>query len=322
MHLFRGANLFLRPEDLALQGVRSRIYNIFYASIRSQNAKDWANPALSLYSKSIGYNNKLQRHHIFPKDFLYKKYNSNNSIHKAIINEIGNIAFITQESNMDIFTKEPGKYLSEIDPIQLRKQFIPTDEKLYSLEMYEQFLEKRREQLCTGINSFLSSYYDDNKKSGVSEDLEHYNQKIEQIELALRDLISEKLNNASELDAYKELVPDHLKVKAEVKINSWISKNPGEDKSQFLSLRRKLDFFDLQEYLDLISSKSNWNLFEESFGSKGSLQNRFSQLGELRNGIRHSRGATEIAIKDGEAAISWFKSILTSFESLESKETE
>lgn len=322
MHLFRGANLLLRPEDLALQGVRSRIYNIFYASIRAQSAKDWTNPAMSLYSKSVGYNNHLQRHHIFPKDFLYQKYNSSNSIHKAMINEIGNIAFITQGSNMDIFTKDPKEYLPKIDPVQLRKQFVPTDEKLYSLDRYEQFLEKRRELLCKGINAFLSSYYEDSKKSGIPEDLEHYDAKIEQIELALRDLISNKLNNAAELDAYQELVPDHLKVKAEGRINSWVSKNPGEDKSQFSSLRRKLDFFDLQEYFDLISSKMNWNLFEESFGSKGSLQNRLNQLSELRNGIRHSRSITDIAIKDGEAAISWFNSILRPYEVLESKETE
>ena len=76
MHLFRGTNLYLRPEDITMQGVRSRIYNLFYCSVRAQNAKDWTNPVLSLYSKSIGYNNKLQRHHIFPKAFLYKKYNS------------------------------------------------------------------------------------------------------------------------------------------------------------------------------------------------------------------------------------------------------
>lgn len=322
MHLFRGANLLLRPEDLALQGVRSRIYNIFYSSVRAQNAKDWTNPVLSLYSKHLGYNNKLQRHHIFPKAFLYKKYNSSSSIHRGLINEIANIAFITQESNMSILAKDPKEYLPEIDAVQLRKQFVPTDESLYSIDRYEEFLEKRRELLCKGINTFLISYYDDNKKSEVSEDLEHYDEKIEQIELAIRNLISEKLENAAELDAYNELIPEHLKAKAEGRIKSWMSKNPGEDISQFTILRRKLDFFDMQEYFDIISSKSNWGLFEENFGSKGVLQNRFSQLGELRNGIRHSRGATDIAIKDGEAAISWFDSILRTYFVFELQETE
>ncbi len=312
LYLFRGTNLYLRPEDLAMQGVRSRIFNIFYASVRAQGAKDWTNPALSLYSKSVGYNNKLQRHHIFPKAYLYKKYNGNNSIHKAMINEIANIAFITQESNMEILDRAPSEYLPIIDTTQLRKQFVPIDDKLYTLEAYEQFLETRRELLCKGINDFLSNYFNDGNQNGIPDDLEHYDNKIEYIELALRDLITNKLNNAAELDAYQELVPDHIKMKAESKIKSWMSKNPGEDKSQFLSLRRKLDFFDLQEYYDLISSKLNWTLFEETFGSKGNLQTRFVQLGELRNCIRHSRGVTEIAIKDGEAAISWFSSILRS----------
>jgi len=312
MFLYRGTNLYLRPDDLAMQGVRSRIYNIFYASVRAQKAKDWTNPAISLYSKSVGYNNKLHRHHIFPKTFLYKKYNGNNSIHKALINEIANIAFITQQSNLEILAKDPNSYLPEIDATQLRKQFVPTDEKLYSIDNYEQFLEARRELLCKGINKFLSKYFNDSNQNGIPDDLEHYDDKIEQIELAMRDLISEKLVNAAELDAYHELVPDHIKVKVEGKVNSWISKNPGEDKAQFSSLRRMLDFLDLQEYFDLVSSKINWSLFEESFGSKGILQHRFAQLGELRNSIRHSRGATEVAIKDGEAAISWFNSILRS----------
>jgi hypothetical protein len=323
MYLYRGTNLYLRPEDLAMQGVRSRIYNIFYASVRSQEAKDWTNPALSLYSKSVGYNNKLQRHHIFPKAFLYQKYNGNNSIHKAMINEIANIAFITQESNITILASDPAEYLPKIDAKQLRKQFVPTDETLYTLDNYERFLEVRRELLCKGINKFLSEYYEDGNQNGIPDDLDHYNIKIEEIELALRDLISFKLDNAAELDAYQELVPQHLKEKVEGKIKSWLSKNPGEDKAQFNALRRKLDFFDLQEYFELVSSKINWLIFEEIFGSKGILQNRFSQLGELRNGIRHSRGATDIAIRDGEAAIFWFDSILKTFSlNAESKEIE
>ena len=321
MHLYRGANLYLRPEDLAMQGVRSRIYNIFYASVRAQGAKDWTNPAISLYSKSVGYNNKLQRHHIFPKAFLYKKYNGNNSIHKSIINEIANIAFITQQSNMEILDRDPNEYLPKIDASQLRSQFVPTDESLYTIETYEHFLEARRELLCKGINKFLSGYYNDENQNGIPDDLEHYDEKIEDIELSLRDLISHKLDSSAELDSYQEYVPQHLKDKAELKIKKWISKNPGEEKSQFLAFRRKLDFFDFQEYFELISAKSVWPLFEETFVNKANLQSRFNQLGELRNSIRHSRGVTEIAIKDGEAALSWFNSILKS-STIKSEELE
>lgn len=310
MYLYRGANLFLRPEDLALQGVRSRIFNIFYSAIRSQDAKDWTNPALSLYSRNMGYNNKLERHHIFPKAFLYKKYNSSNSIHKAMVNEIANIAFITQESNISILDSDPSEYLPKIDSVQLRKQFVSTEQSLYRLDNYEDFLDVRRKQICDGINKFLQGYYIGKSESTIPEDLEHYNREIEEIEIALRDLIADRLENGAEINSYEEFIPNHLKEKSEGKLKNWLDKNPGEDRAQFKILRRRMDFFDLQEYKDIITSKSVWSLFEDIFGNKSIVMNRFSQLGDLRNSIRHSRDVTEVTLKDGDAALTWFTSIL------------
>ena len=313
MHLFRGTNLYLRPEDVTLQGVRSRIYNLFYSSVRAQNAKDWTNPVLSLYSKSVGYNNQLQRHHIFPKAFLYKKYNSSNSIHKAMVNEISNIAFITQKSNMAILDGDPGEYLPNINQEQLRKQYVPTDTGLYTLENYEAFLDLRRKKLTEGINSFLKSYYEDYTADAINQDLQLYDKEIESIEISLRDIIGARLEQACELDAYTELIPNHIKDKVTGRIKNWLGKNPGEDKAQFLTLRRKLDFFDMQEYKDVIVSKPAYPSFEEIFGSKGTLEVRFNQIAELRNSIRHSRDITDATIKDGEAAISWFNSVVVPY---------
>lgn len=310
MHLFRGTNLYLRPEDITMQGVRSRIYNLFYSSVRAQNAKDWTNPVLSLYSKSVGYNNKLERHHIFPKAFLYKKYNSGNSIHKAMVNEISNIAFITQKSNMEILAGDPAEYLPKINPEQLRKQFVPTDSTLYTLDNYDAFLEERRKKLTDGINSFLKSYYEDASKEVKNQDLQHYDQEIENIEISLRDIITDRLQLACELDAYQEMIPNHVKEKVNLRIKNWLGKNPGEDKNQFSDLRRRMDFFDMQEYKDVIISKPAYPSFEEIFGTKGTLDVRFNQLAELRNAVRHSRDITDATIKDGEAAIAWFSSII------------
>ena len=144
----------------------------------------------------------------------------------------------------------------------------------------------------------------------INFDLQHYDEDIEKIELALRDILSENLERASEIDAYNELVPEKIREKANGRIKNWLGKNPGEDKVQFQPLRRKLDFFDFQEYKDIIVSKANYPIFEEIFGSKGTLEIRFNQIAELRNSIRHSRDITDATIKDGEAAISWFNSII------------
>ena len=312
MYLYRGSNLSLRPDDLALQGIRSKVYNLFYCAIRAQNAKDWTNPAISLYSKNMGYNNKLEMHHIFPKAFLYKKLNSSNSIHKAMVNEISNMSFVTQQSNMDILDKDPALYLPQIPVEQLRKQFVPTDPQYYTIERYEEFLEERRKLLCNGLNKFLDKYYINPEKSVIPEDLSNYNDDIETVEFALRDLINQKLNDAAEKDPYVEFISQHIREKVDGRLLNWLMKNPGEDSSQFKNIRRKLDFFDLQEYKDVVVSKHVWQLFESNFGSKSVLENRFNQLAELRNSIRHSRDLTEATLKDGEAAISWFNSVLRS----------
>jgi hypothetical protein len=42
------------------------------------------------------------------------------------------------------------------------------------------------------------------------------------------------------------------------------------------------------------------------------LGNCFSQFAELRNAIRHSRTLTDVVVKDGEAALLWFGSVLAS----------
>ena len=46
------------------------------------------------------------------------------------------------------------------------------------------------------------------------------------------------------------------------------------------------------------------------FTNKETVNAKFGQLAELRNGIRHSRTVDEITRKEGEAAILWFKQVL------------
>jgi hypothetical protein len=203
--------------------------------------------------------------------------------------------------------------LVKIDSEQLRKQFVPTDSRLYSLENYELFLEQRRKKLADGINVFLKSYHNEVSKEVINQDLQHYDKQIENIEISLREIISEKLEQASELDAYNELIPNHIKEKVNSRIKNWLGKNPGEDKEQFRSLRRRMDFFDMQEYKDVIVSKTAYTSFSDVFGSKGTLEIRFNQLAEIRNSIRHSRDVSDATIKDGEAAIVWFGSIIQPF---------
>lgn len=310
LSLFRGSNLHLTPEDLAYQGVRSKIYPLFYATIRSKNARDWTDVNVPLYSRNLGFNNVLERHHVFPKAFLRKKYDPNNSIDKNLINEIANTALVTQKSNIKILDRPPHEYLPEIDQEQLRKQFVPTDSDLYILDNFELFLEKRRKLIADGINQFLDSFFEFQSEKKLASDIQHLDDAIERIESALRDKIDYVLNEACEIDPVKELIPSHIQKKVEDKITAYLARNPGEELDDYKSLRAQLNFFDINEYKETITNKVNWDLFEEYFSKPGVLEQKFYQLGELRNCIRHSRAINEVTQKEGEAAIAWFESIL------------
>ena len=83
------------------------------------------------------------------------------------------------------------------------------------------------------------------------------------------------------------------------------------DAERYATLEGKLEYFDLRELQDTITSKALWTRFEPSFYNIETLVKKFDQLAELRNGIRHSRSVSEITHKEGEAAILWFQQVLS-----------
>ncbi|MCY7281915.1 MAG: hypothetical protein LH679_00440, partial [Cyanobacteria bacterium CAN_BIN43] len=93
----------------------------------------------------------------------------------------------------------------------------------------------------------------------------------------------------------------------------YLRDSPSENPEEFKSLKKRLQFFDTSEYCELMLSNSNWQYFETYFGSKGAVQSRFTQLQNLRNTLAHNRDLTDVIIKDGEAAILWFSSILRKY---------
>ena len=97
--------------------------------------------------------------------------------------------------------------------------------------------------------------------------------------------------------------------KVDARIAATDRKYPGRATANGIDLAEKLEFFDLRELQDLICAKPSWPSFEQTFGTKETLNARFAQLAELRNAIRHSRSVDPVAIKDAEAALLWFEQV-------------
>lgn len=142
----------------------------------------------------------------FPSSLLYENgYDSENHIHKKIVNEIANRAFLTADTNINISNKQPSEYLPEIEenfPGALTKQFIPMNEDLWKLENFEDFLAVRRENIANCINDYLD---------GLIIEQEEVKQKSIQEIITLGESISLEFKNSLQWDVRQNQINKNLR---------------------------------------------------------------------------------------------------------------
>lgn len=129
---------------------------------------------------------------------------------------------------------------------------------------------------------------------------------MEKVELSLRDMIINKVGIDSKEDV-KEKLPPNIYDKVNQKINRERKRNLSVVEENINKGDFWIQFTDLQELQQVITSKQYWQEFEGNFGSKDKLTNEFNDMANLRNAIRHSREADQITKMKGEASILWLK---------------
>jgi hypothetical protein len=169
----------------------------------------------------------------------------------------------------------------------------------FTVEDFELFIAERQRTIQEAIEQLLIK-----ARLDLSPHLRELDESIELVELELRTVISNVLDNDP------AQVPQHIALKADERIQRAMRKNAALDADYYQTLKGKLEFFDLRELQDTIANKALWPLFEPRFINKVALTTKFDQLAELRNTIRHSRNVDEITRKEGEASILWFEQVL------------
>lgn len=154
----------VKPSDLEGRIVQHPLYRMTYVMAKAKGAIDWFNG--SPLDATHGASYAIHSHHIFPSSLLYSAggYDRENHLHKKIVNEIANRAFLTGESNISLSNTEPARYLPEIErkyPGALAKQFVPLDSSLWELDRFEDFLAARRRLIATAINERMEEYLSD-----------------------------------------------------------------------------------------------------------------------------------------------------------------
>jgi hypothetical protein len=294
----RFKNLDLRKEVKRGTSVYNGIFNLLVL----QGARDWMTGNVPQYGD-------LDDHHIVPAAWGIKHLGGN------LIHTILNRTPLTADSNRKVIRDRlPNKYLPELIAANgetavrsiLESHFIsPAGQAIllrdpFTVEDYEAFIAERQRTLQEAIEDLLIK-----ERLDLPPQLRALDEQIEQIELDLRHAIVEALEG----DARR--LPPHILQKVEERVQGAMRKNAALDNDYFQTLSGKLEFSDLRELQATITGASAWPAFEPRFTNKVTLDHKFSQLADLRNGIRHSRTVTEIVRKEGEAAILWFKQLLS-----------
>jgi hypothetical protein len=149
----------VKASDLEGRGAQHPLYRMTFVIAKTHDAVDWFNgaPLGTTHGKSY----RLHSHHIFPTSVLYQNgFDSDNHLHRKLVNEIANRAFLTADTNLNLSSALPEAYLPEVEqryPGALTKQFIPMDPDLWRVDRYLDFLQARRELIARKINEYMDA---------------------------------------------------------------------------------------------------------------------------------------------------------------------
>jgi hypothetical protein len=290
-------NLELRKETKRGTSVYNGIFNLLVL----QGARDWMTGDLPQHGD-------LDDHHIVPASW------GKTNLKDDLIGTILNRTPLTADTNRRVINnRPPNEYIPEliqqngqdtvysileshfISPaalaILLRNPFTPDD--------FGAFINERQRTIQDAIENLLIK-----DRLDLEPRLRELDIRVESIELSLRSLIQERLANDP------TQIPPHIAQRVDERISRALNKNAAMDSGYYTTLPGMLEYFDLREIQDTITSKALWPCFEPNFINKESLATKFDQLAELRNSIRHSRSVSEVTRMEGEASVIWFNRVL------------
>lgn len=291
-------DLDLRDEKRIGQATYNGVLNLLILN----GARDWM-------SNRPPNADDVDDHHIVPKSWGRANHLGSR------IDSILNRTLLSSETNRKIIgSQHPNRYLDtwmkeekneslvretlrthlisdDAFDILLRDPFEKTD--------FEEFLNERQETIRESIRDMFV-----HDRVDLSPDLRELDGRIEAVELKLRGHIVQTTGGD------EARLPPHIQVRIKERIDRVLNKQPGLDPKELDRLGGKLEYADLGDLQEVIIAKSLWPQFKSTFSTPQQVQQSFAHIGELRNAIRHSRKASDVIKKYGEAAVLWFEQAL------------
>jgi hypothetical protein len=227
-----------------------------------------------------------------------------------VIFNIPNFCFLPVELTKWVADKPPSQYLEAIRREYgdvhfervMRSHLIPVgDDSGIWADNYQRFLRQRSELLLLEIG----------KRCGIPDRIikENRDPIVDSVETALRETIHVQLSNAYGLDYWNRYVAKHINEgKLNQRIEDYSRKTAGATNQQLREPRTKLDFCLIFDYFKIISE--NWNVFSNTFYSKGDFERVLDDFNDFRNAVKHNREIDVLQEHRAKAAIIWLSRTL------------
>ena len=250
-----------RDLDLLRETKRgTSVYNGIFNVLVLRGAQDWV-------SGAVPVDEELDDHHIVPQSWGREHGVGSH------IDSILNRTPLTADTNRNVIRDRlPCEYLpaliagndegamreildshfisADAFSILLRDPFTPDD--------FEAFLGERRRTLQAGMEDLLVK-----GRLDLTSDLRRLDAQIESVELKLRILIDETLARD------ETQLPGHMREKLRERSDAALRRQPGLNLHGLAPLNARLEYADLHDLREIISSKHHWPSFETRFRSKG-----------------------------------------------------
>ncbi|HEY9763781.1 MAG TPA: RNA-binding domain-containing protein, partial [Trichocoleus sp.] len=152
-------SLIISTDEFVGADTRNALWSLMRWYFKSRNAVCFST-GIGI-QKNMGYHYALEWDHIFAYSLLREHgYSQNNRLKYAMAQEIANRAVLTRTANRSKSNQEAKGYLTEVQanfPDALKRQSIPLDSELWTLENFEKFLAERRKMLAQELTAFLEN---------------------------------------------------------------------------------------------------------------------------------------------------------------------
>lgn len=142
-------HLVVGADDLRGRTVTSPYFMLSYLVAHRRGATDWWDRNRL---RMAGAGTRLEYHHIHPQATLKETYQ------RGQINELSNLAFISERANRRISNRSPADYFNELGADELSGHLVPRDPKIERAEGYLKFLDRRRALLAEAMTALLDQY--------------------------------------------------------------------------------------------------------------------------------------------------------------------